>query len=675
MLFYQIEGVDTDYCEENDERENEMAFRRKIRKMSQRAQDFFNLKQRKGFYFLSSSNENIITLGAMTNGAIDMEEFHAFLRVIGLNLSDIEVKEAVFQCVSHMLSTSDRRGYIDDADDVLNRYGLIRLSDNRFFQFGERLIEDSNREKITEESKKYIIDESFKPELERIYSGKKKTASYGHPVHYFVETDNNDLRKKIYGLLLQALYDNGRIKSRRYSFIDLDPTEEFRDYCVDTLYSSCIGGTVVMRYTQKCDSSDEEFASSGQRMIEKACEIIKRYRNQVLTVFCLPRECKRLKDIITSELGSISMVEVKEEFAEGEKAEGYLRELAKENAVRTDKSLFACIQEGEKYLAPDLQAMFDEWYNNKLKTSIYPQYAQIATVKKESIKSGPKGDAFEELQEMIGLEEAKKVINKALSFYKVQKLYKEMDIQQDRLAMHMVFSGNPGTAKTSVARLFARIMADNGLLSTGTLVECGRSDIIAKYVGHTAKNVKELFNRARGGVLFIDECYSLLDDRSGSFGDEAINTIVQEMENLRDEVVVIMGGYGDKMEEFLNRNPGLRSRIAFHVPFSDYDTEELCEIADLLSSKKGLTLTEDAKEKLHSIFAEAKQQKDFGNGRYVRNVLEQSRMTQAERILSLDYDKVTPDIITTITGDDITKVRVSQRPQKKSIGFSIGAAS
>jgi SpoVK/Ycf46/Vps4 family AAA+-type ATPase len=133
----------------------------------------------------------------------------------------------------------------------------------------------------------------------------------------------------------------------------------------------------------------------------------------------------------------------------------------------------------------------------------------------------------------------------------------------------MIFTGNPGTAKTTVARLVAQILKENGILSNGNLYEVGRSNLVGKYVGHTAPLVRDAFNLAQGSVLFIDEAYSLVDDSPGSFGDEAINTIVQEMENRRDDMVVIFAGYPKPMEEFLNRNEGLRSRIAFHVAFDD----------------------------------------------------------------------------------------------------------
>lgn len=234
--------------------------------------------------------------------------------------------------------------------------------------------------------------------------------------------------------------------------------------------------------------------------------------------------------------------------------------------------------------------------------------------------------------------------------------------------MHMVFTGNPGTAKTSVARLFAQIMRENELLSKGKLIEVGRGDLVGKYVGWTARNIQKKFKEAEGGVLFIDEAYSLVDDRDGSFGDEAINTIVQEMENHRDDTVVIFAGYPKKMEDFLQKNPGLRSRIAYHVPFADYSVEELCNIAVLIAKKKGLQLNAHAEEKLISIFETARRQADFGNGRFVRNVIERAKMAQSTRLLAKDYETLTQKDITTLCAEDIESP-VFTLSIKQPIGF------
>lgn len=181
--------------------------------------------------------------------------------------------------------------------------------------------------------------------------------------------------------------------------------------------------------------------------------------------------------------------------------------------------------------------------------------------------------------------------------------------------------------------------------------------------------LQALYAKKRLHSKRFDEAYSLVDDRNGSFGDEAISTIVQEMENHRDNVVVIFAGYPDKMECFLQKNPGLRSRIAYHVPFSDYDTESLCEIAKLIAKKKGLVITEEAYEKLSAMFDAARTENDFGNGRYVRNAIEKARMAQATRLLTMDLDSIESKDISTITADDIEFQEASTKSKTKQIGF------
>ena len=328
-------------------------------------------------------------------------------------------------------------------------------------------------------------------------------------------------------------------------------------------------------------------------------------------------------------------------------AERFLKNLAEEKQISADAKLANKIQEGKGYLVPELRGIFDSWYDQKLKTEIYPQYQDVLTIKAEEIKAIPKGTAYE----------------------RFQKIYREKGIKTGRPVMHMVFTGNPGTAKTTVARLLAQIMQDNGLLSRGHLVEVGRSDLVGKYVGWTAKCVKEKFKEAKGGVLFIDEAYSLLDNRAGSYGDEAINTIVQEMENHREELVVIFAGYPEKMEEFIQKNPGLRSRIAFHVSFPDYNELELCQIAQLMGKEKGIEFTQEAMGKLRTVFRYMGKKDDFGNGRYVRSMLEQAQMNQAERLLKKDISTITDTELFTITAEDI-EIPLMEREERRVIGFA-----
>ena len=315
--------------------------------------------------------------------------------------------------------------------------------------------------------------------------------------------------------------------------------------------------------------------------------------------------------------------------------------------------------EGKGYTAANLNKLFDTWYSEKLKTSIYPQYKDTAALVDKVRTEEPKGSAIDKLNSLIGLAEAKQTIEKALNYYKMQKLYMDRGMTSKRPAMHMVFTGNPGTAKTTVARLFAQIMKDNGLLSKGDLYEVGRADLVGKYVGHTAPLVKKRVKEAEGSVLFIDEAYSLVDDRDGMYGDEAISTIVQEMENNRDNMVVIFAGYPDKMEKFMQKNPGLRSRIAFHVNFPDYATDDLCKIAELIAKDDGLYLAPEARAKLTGIFDSARKTDDFGNGRYVRNLIENAHMEQCNRLANMNVCDVTDDDIRMLAPEDIVAPNIS----------------
>ena len=642
----------------------------KVRKIALKSNDF-NLKLcHKAVFFVVDASKDTVTIGIILCDKIDLnEEIEDYLKAIEIELDYIQLNEVTFDTVCNMLRCASRNDYVNDGDKILEQYDLDKLISRfgRGIDYREFILDEKDKTSIYAEAERFLTRDAFIPELNRIYAAASNGNVTGHPVHYMIQTDDIDTCQGVYRLLLQALYANNRIRNRRYCFLDFRPGDNFSNTVYDYLYKSSIGGTVVVRYIAN-DDTESDHANCDREVIKKLCETMKKYRNQVLTVFCLPRECTRSKSIFYENLGNTSFVEIKEELASGKRATDFLKMLAKDNGIGTDKSLLDKIEDDKQYLAPDLHEFFDEWYNNKLKTDVYPQYKEIVTAKREVIKAAPKGSAYDELMEMIGLDEAKKIINRALNYYKAQKLFSDKGMKADRPAMHMVFTGNPGTAKTTVARLFARIMKENGVLSKGDLIEVGRSDLVGKYVGWTAAIIKKKFCDAMGSVLFIDEAYSLVDDRDGSFGDEAINTIVQEMENHRDDVVVIFAGYPDKMEGLLQKNPGLRSRIAFHIPFVDYKTEELCKIAVLTASKQGLSLTDDALDKLSGIFDTAIRQADFGNGRYVRNVIEKAKMAQAARLLTMDFESVTGMDIATICGEDIENP-IMQIQTQKCIGF------
>ena len=182
---------------------------------------------------------------------------------------------------------------------------------------------------------------------------------------------------------------------------------------------------------------------------------------------------------------------------------------------------------------------------------------------------------------------------------------------------------------------------------------------------------EKAFNDARGSVLFIDEAYSLCEDRDGMFGDEAINTIVQMMENQRDDTIVIFAGYPDKMQAFLDKNPGLRSRIAFHVKFDDYNEDELVDILNLIASENNVSLSPEVDAKVRDILSRAVTEKDFGNGRFVRNLFERARMRQASRIVRMDSSSIDNQVLTTLEADDfIMPDSLKHKSSHRAIGFA-----
>lgn len=668
MRFYKICGEMQTINTTVEDKRARREFARKIEAKTSEFNDSDNTK----YCFVSDCGEGYITLGILSTEHINLTEFAKdYAKSLGHKVKLDLPQEVTYSTFWNLLKNAGREGYVYDDDEILERFGLDRIENsfsNRLI-FSENLINvNAKKENLIDSAKKIFANETLVPELERIYSGGNRSRVSGHPVHYIVECDDSDTRRDMYKMVLDALHANRRLENCRYSFLDFRSEDDYSKMAYEALYKISEGGSIVVRFLTGDDSEDRETASAGRDMIENLCKMAKKYRNKVLTVFCFPRECKKVKAQFYENLGTMSFVELREDFISGEDVRTFLSMRAKENHVRTDKKLFADIEEDRFYLATELMTIFDEWYNQKLKTSVYPQYKDISCLRKETLKAKPKGSAYDELMELIGLGDAKQVIQKALNYYKMQKLYEEKGVKRDNPAMHMIFSGNPGTAKTTVARLFARIMRENGLLSSGHLVEVGRGDLVGRYVGWTAKTVQAKFKNASGGVLFIDEAYSLVDGNSGSFGDEAINTIVQEMENHRADVVVIFAGYPDKMEQFLAKNPGLRSRVAFHVPFEDYNSEELCQIADMISKKNGMNIEKDALDKLSKAFDVAKTKSDFGNGRYVRNIFEQAKMNQASRLLQKDFESITADEITTITADDIV-IPESKKVEKIRIGF------
>lgn len=265
-------------------------------------------------------------------------------------------------------------------------------------------------------------------------------------------------------------------------------------------------------------------------------------------------------------------------------------------------------------------------------------------------------ELMNELNELTGLESVKNDIKDLINLLKVKKLREERGMKQPSMSLHMVFSGNPGTGKTTVARLLAKIYKSLGILKSGQLVEVDRSGLVDGYIGQTAIKTKGVVESALGGVLFIDEAYTLTAGKDGKdFGQEAVDTLLKMMEDNRDNLVVIVAGYTDLMEEFVNSNPGLRSRFNKYIFFEDYTGEQLFDIFSSMCKKQDYIPNEPGKKYVREYLEDRANNHDenFANAREVRNYIERSIARQASRIVSIE--SVSDKQLRTLTKTDLTE--------------------
>ena len=239
----------------------------------------------------------------------------------------------------------------------------------------------------------------------------------------------------------------------------------------------------------------------------------------------------------------------------------------------------------------------------------------------------------------IGLHDFKNIIKEIYATKLMNKKREQMGLTANKQVLHMIFKGNPGTGKTTVARELATLLYKLKILSKGHFIEAERADLVGEYIGQTAQKTRSLVQKALGGILFIDEAYSLARGGHKDFGREAIDTLVKQMEDYANDFILILAGYPNEMDYFLMMNPGLKSRFPFHIPFPDYDLDQLTEIAIKIAQEREYELNERAIWKLRSHLREQtfRQNEHFANARYVRNVIESAIRMQAIRLLHKDH--------------------------------------
>ena len=280
-----------------------------------------------------------------------------------------------------------------------------------------------------------------------------------------------------------------------------------------------------------------------------------------------------------------------------------------------------------------------------------PQTQAAKPEEKEEIPPKEKiEDLLAELDSYVGMDAIKTEVRSLINMVQVYKLRREHDLPTTDMSLHMVFTGNPGTGKTMMARMMARIYRSLGILSKGQLVEVDRSGLVAGYVGQTALKTQKVIEKAMGGVLFIDEAYALNGRSENDFGQEAIDTILKAMEDHRDDLVVIVAGYTDLMDKFIHSNPGLESRFNRFLLFEDYTVDEMMGIFKMRCGK-GYVLAPDAEPLVRDYIAEESADGSFGNGRGVRNIFEHILVAQNNRLAKMD--SVTRDDLMTLTADDV----------------------
>lgn len=592
-----------------------------------------------------------MTAAALTNLFENFFDDHDEFRIRNVRIRELEeITTSKFSKIFERANRSDNFNF--DYYQVNQDLGLDSL-DNRTFKVSEAICPDKRLtfDKATAKAEKLLADETFKEEFKRIYAKENARRFYGQPVHYKILAGNSNAALSLANLLVAALYTNKRLVSRRMNLINNISENCYDEVDFEKILENAAGGTVIIELSgERVNSS--QFAHAYEEVVNFISETVKRFQRNTLFIFVELADKPGFAPQLTAHLqDDLHIIELHEGAGNRETALDYLKKLMTDDAsaLYTDDELLEAMGDKLTFSASDIYNIREKLFNNSLKNKTYPAYREVdRLILADEAKSN---DAYADFQEMIGLTEQKALIEQIIAAHRVQKMRMDMNLDKQKAALHMCFTGNPGSAKTTVARLIAQILARDGVLKTGRFVECGRADLVAKYVGWTAKAVRAKFREARGGVLFIDEAYSLSDGEHATFGEEAINTIVQEMENHRENVIVIFAGYPDKMKYFLDHNEGLRSRIAFHIDFPDYTPDELTDIFKLMAKKRGYKISDEVAEYCRKIFKRVAKKKNFGNGRFVRNLLEQAWLKQAQRIVKENEGG-------TVTKDDLISFKV-----------------
>lgn len=487
------------------------------------------------------------------------------------------------------------------------------------FDFEEVIIEENDK-KISN-----MYDSKFQDEITNIDNHKNSANYNGNMVHYIISGRSPEAYRDMTKTLVASLIRANRVKSKRIEFIsNLEPDFYKSRNLIEDIIENNYGGTIVFDLTEKFGFD----ASDYLRVCQYIENLIKKYKNECLFVFTYNMEKTGFSYYLLPQLKKyVIPVMLREGNGNRISAINYLKALIEQSEYSNyayQAAEFLKQYPGNLFSQTDiLQAheQFEAWCLNK---NVFHAYHyelpdDFMLDRNENVEL-----SYEKLQKMIGLNSVKKQIDEIIATNIVEMERKNRKRNKYHSGtMHMIFAGNPGTAKTTVGRLFAEIAKQKGILKSGVFVETSGLDLDGFCCDHL---IREAFVAAKGGVLFIDEAYSLKSDT-------AVTVLIQEMENRRDEVIVILAGYNERMEAFLEINEGLKSRIPYWIDFPDYNADELTLIFKSMVKDKGMKVTDSALKEAHYIFDKKRYQENFGNGRYVRNLIEHVIQKQSNRLL------------------------------------------
>ena len=620
-----------------------------------------NLKNGLNFYIYREENNLVYAILAYSEKDYIFER--AYDEIIGRVRNDFQIKkmksepsEITMLQFHECLLEGQRREY-------LNLYGKmadeLHLSVYRYFdKTTQNLCYDLQERIVTRKERKAnaLYDQKFIHELENIESHQNVSTYSGNMVHYIISSRSMEAADDMTEMLMQRLLKANRISSRRKTVISqMYPDVYKQNNYIEELIENNVGGVIVFDLSEKFGYDSTDYLSASQYLEM----LVKKYRNQCLFVFTYNMDKPGFAYYLLPNLKKyVIPVMLREGTGDRKAAVRYMRELIKGSQYAQyakQANEFMELFPGDTFTQTDVlmaYEQFEAWCLNKnvLKAYDYDLSEDFMLDRAENAK----------LQQMIGLNAVKNQIDQIIDTDLVEKERKKrMGRNYEAGTMHMIFGGNPGSAKTTVARLFAGIAKEKGILKSGVFVELGGMDLDGFCCDYV---IREAFTAAKGGVLFIDEAYSMKSSL-------AITVLLQELENHREDVIVVLAGYNEKMHRFMELNEGLKSRIPYWIDFPDYNAGELTEIFKMMLKERGFHAEEAAVKEAYDIFDKVRRSDNFGNGRYVRNLMERAVRQQSERLMSVRKNpgNIREDELFLISKADIGRLETGQK-EKRTVG-------